>query len=201
MTQLRRSILCIEDERETAALIEEELSERGYYVDIAYDGVEGLAAILRDPPDLVLCNIRVLKMSGFEVLERLNAIAPRLGHVPFIFLTALSDGDNELGGRPLGVDDFVTKPIDFKILVTIINARLARIAREGVWPKNVSLSPREAQVLTLVARGKTSSEIAKLLGTSKRTIDYHVENARAKLRASTRTEAATKAAIGKLIEP
>jgi DNA-binding response OmpR family regulator len=70
-------------------------------------------------------------MSGFEVLERLTEIAPHLGHIPFVFLTALTDRDNELKGRQLGADDYVTKPIDFDVLTMIINARLGGVARTG----------------------------------------------------------------------
>jgi DNA-binding NarL/FixJ family response regulator len=201
MTQARRKILCIEDDPETAALIAEELADRKFQVSVAYDGLDGFAAILKDMPDLVLCDISMPRMSGFELLERLSAIAPRLGHIPFVFLTGLDDRDNELKGRQLGADDYVTKPIDFEILTAIILARLTRVAREAVWPKEVKLSAREVQALTLVAQGKTSAEIAKILGMSKRTVDYHIENACTKLKATTRTQAATKAAIGKLIDP
>ena len=68
-------------------------------------------------------------MSGFELLERLIALAPRFSKMPFVFLTALTDRDNELRGRRLGADDYVTKPIDFDLLATIISARLAGVAR------------------------------------------------------------------------
>src|SRR5208337_4143029 len=64
-------IICIEDDRETAALIAEELNERGFEVTIAHDGQEGLAAILRIKPDLVVSDICMPLMSGFEMLERL----------------------------------------------------------------------------------------------------------------------------------
>jgi DNA-binding CsgD family transcriptional regulator len=101
----------------------------------------------------------------------------------------------------LGADDYVTKPVDFEMLETIINARLTSVARNEIWPKLAVLNDREAETLTWVARGKTSVEIAKTLGLSKRTIDFHLDNARIKLGAATRTEAAIKAAIGRLIEP
>ena len=91
MADARRKILCIEDDREVAALIAEELSDRGFEVSVADDGRDGFQAILKDMPDLVLCDINMPIMSGFEVLERLTAIAPRLGHIPFLFLTALTD--------------------------------------------------------------------------------------------------------------
>jgi DNA-binding response OmpR family regulator len=122
MTEGRKKILCIEDDRETAALIAEELLDRGYEVSVAHDGREGLAAILRGMPDLVLSDISMPAMSGFELLERLTALAPRFCNMPFVFLTALTDRDNELKGRQLGADDYVTKPIDFDLLAMIIEA-------------------------------------------------------------------------------
>jgi DNA-binding NarL/FixJ family response regulator len=201
MPEPPKKILCIEDDRETAALIAEELIDRGYVVTVAHDGREGLAAILKTMPDLVLSDISMPVMSGFELLERLIAIAPRFSKMPFIFLTALIDRENELKGRQLGADDYVTKPIDFDVLATIINARLAGIARSALWPKTIELNDREVEVLTWVARGKTSMEIAQILGLTKRTIDFHIDNARTKLGAATRTEAVIKAASARLIEP
>ena len=201
MPEAQRKILCIEDDRETAALIAEELVDRGYAVTVAHDGREGLAAILRTMPDLVLSDISMPLMSGFELLECLIDLAPRFAKMPFIFLTALTDRENELKGRQLGADDYVTKPIDFDMLDAIIAARLAGVARTGLWPKLVELNDREVEVLTWVARGKTSGEIAQIVGLTKRTIDFHIDNARAKLGAATRTEAVIKATTGKLIEP
>jgi DNA-binding response OmpR family regulator len=201
MQQPRRKILCIEDDRETAALIAEELTDRGYDVVVAHDGQQGFSAILRTMPDLVLCDISMPVMTGFEVLERLTAIMPRFGNMPFVFLTALTDRDDELKGRRLGADDYVTKPIDFDVLGAIIAARLVRVARSDIWPKLVNLNDREIEALTWAARGKTSAEISKILGLSKRTVDFHLDNARAKLGVSTRVQAAIKAASARLIEP
>ena len=201
MAEARKKILCIEDDREAAALIAEDLTDRGLDVVVAHDGHEGFVAILKVMPDLVLCDISMPIMSGFEVLERPNALAPRLGHIPFVFLTALADRDNELRARRLGADDYVTKPVDFDMLETIISARLAGVARNQMWPKLAMLSDREVEALTWVARGKTSAQIADLLGLSKRTVDFHLDSARIKLDATTRTQAAIKAALGKLIEP
>jgi DNA-binding response OmpR family regulator len=201
MAEARKKILCIEDDRETVALIVEELIERGFEVTIAHDGRSGLAAILKNMPDLVLSDISMPVMSGFELLERLTALEPRFARMPFVFLTALTDRDNELKGRQLGADDYVTKPIDFDMLTTIINARLAGVARSELWPKVVQLNDREVETLTWVARGKTSAEIAQILGLTKRTIDFHIDNARTKLGAATRTQAVIKAATGHLIDP
>jgi DNA-binding response OmpR family regulator len=201
MAEPQAKILCIEDDRETAALIAEELIDRGYAVTVAHDGREGLAAILRLMPDLVLSDISMPAMSGFELLDSLIALAPRFSRMPFVFLTALTDRDNELKGRQLGADDYVTKPIDFDMLAAIIAARLAGVARSNLWPKTIDLNEREVEVLTWAARGKTSAEIAKILDLTKRTVDFHIDNARAKLGAATRTEAVIKAATGRLIQP
>jgi DNA-binding response OmpR family regulator len=201
MAEVAKKILCIEDDRDTAALIAEELTDRGFEVVIAHEGHEGFISILKGIPDLVLCDVGLPQMSGFEVLERLNELWPRLEKVPFVFLTALADRDDELRGWQLGADDYVTKPIDFDILESIINARLVGVARNEIWPKLTQLNNREAEILTWAARGKTSAQIAEILGLAKRTIDFHLDNAREKLGARTRTEAVVKAAIGRLIKP
>ena len=201
MTDERRKILLIEDDRETAGLVAEELVDDGFEVTRAHDGASGIAAIFKHAPDLVLCDVSMPVMSGFEVLERLTAVAPRFGRMPFIFLTALADREHQLTGRQLGADDYVTKPIDFEILVSIIRARLAGVARMEIWPQSVCLSDREVEVLTWSARGKTSGEIASILGLAKRTVDFHFDNARARLGVATRIEAAVKAATGGIIAP
>jgi DNA-binding NarL/FixJ family response regulator len=199
MPEARKKILCIEDDQEAAALILQDLNDRGFAVAVARDGLEGFVAILKLMPDLVLCDISMPIMSGFEVLERLKLIAPSLGHIPFVFLTALGDRERELQAQRFGAEDYVTKPIDFDVLETTINARLAETARNETWP--ALLHNREIEVLTWVARGKTSAQVSELIGLSERTVDLHLESARIKLAAATRTEAATTAAVGKPIEP
>lgn len=201
MNAARRKILCIEDDRETADLIAEELVDRGFAVDIAHDGQQGLAAILRDAPDLVLCDVSMPVMTGFELLERVTALAPRFADMPFIFLTALAQREAELKGRRLGADDYVTKPVDFDILASIVETRLARVARQRPALPAVHLSEREIEALVWSARGKTSGEIATILGLSKRTVDFHIDNAREKLGVATRIEAVVKAASAGIIKP
>jgi DNA-binding NarL/FixJ family response regulator len=201
LISMNKRILCIEDDSETAALIAEDLGERGYLVTVAADGHSGLSAILKTSPDIVLCDINMPGMTGFEVMECLSALAPKFEALPFIFLTARTDRDSELKGRRLGADDYVTKPVDFEILAAIIEARLGRGARNEVWSRQVALNDRELECLTWSARGKTSPEIAAILGLSKRTVNFHIENACRKLNVSTRTEAVARAASGRLIDP
>ncbi len=200
MANARQKILCIEDDEETAALIAEELIERGIDVVVAHGGRAGLEALMNSPPDLILCDIGMPGMTGFDVLRSLNELAPRFGKIPLIFLTALANREDELKGRRLGADDYVTKPIDFDRLVAILQARLAGIARTQPSASREVLNKRQIQVLTLVALGNTSVEIGQKLRLSKRTVDFHIDNARIRLGATTRAEAAIKAVAAGLIK-
>jgi DNA-binding response OmpR family regulator len=192
-------LLCIEDDHETAGLLAEELTDRGYAVDLAHNGRDGFASIIAGPPDLVICDLNMPVMSGLEVLQRLTTFGARFQQMPFLFLTALTDRDNELRGRQLGADDYIAKPVDFEVLETIIVARLARVARVNVWGSEVNLSEREREALVWSARGKTSDEIAQILGLTRRTIDFHMDNARGKLGVATRIEAVATAVAAGLI--
>ena len=197
----RKRILCIEDDRETATLIVEALTDRGFALSVANDGREGLDAILQQAPDLVLCDISLPFMSGFDVQKRMTEIAPDFGHMPFVFLTALGDRENELKDQRLGTDDYITKPVDFDVLASVVNARLTRAPRKLIGRNPVNLNEREIQTLTWSARGKTSIQIAKILGFTKRNVDFHLDNARHKLGAATRIQAVIKAKDRRLIEP
>jgi DNA-binding response OmpR family regulator len=189
MSDASIKILVIEDDREIACLVTEEFVDRGYQVHVAYDGQEGYSAIFKITPDIVLCDVMMPTMSGFEILERLATAAPRFRNTPFVFLTGLSDRDIELKARQLGAADLVTKPIDFDMLDTIITSRLSPVARTALWSKLLDMNERQLETLTWTARGKTSWEIAKILGLSKKTVDFHLDGARIKLGASTRAEA------------
>ena len=185
-------ILCIEDDEDTRELLVDFLGGRGYRVEAATDGREGLERILADPPDLVLCDISMPRMSGLEVLETLSGLdADRLGSIPFLFLTALADRETALTGRRLGADDYITKPIDFELLGEIVKTRLGPVGRLGRTPP--VLTRREIEMLTWAARGKSSTDIAAFVGLSDRTVDFHIENASKKLGVATRVQAVLKA--------
>lgn len=187
------TILCIEDDEQTASLLSEALSEFGYKVELAPNGEKGLAAILSKPPDLVICDVRMPAMSGFEVLERVIAAGPPFSGIPFIFLTALGDRDSELTGRRTGADDYLTKPVDFEMLAAVIRNRLRR--RHGTLGEGSEyhLTSREREVLTWVGRGKTSGEIAAILGLSERTVNFHCDQAMKRLDVTNRAQAVARA--------
>jgi DNA-binding NarL/FixJ family response regulator len=192
-------ILCIEDDSQTASLLSEALTELGYQAIVAGDGEEGLAAILSEKPDLVVCDVRMPKLSGFQVLERIAAEGPAYANIPFVFLTALGDRDSELGGRRLGADDYLTKPVDFEMLDTVIQNRLRRQSQGPRRRSEYHLTDREREVLTWVGRGKTSSEIATILGLSERTVNFHCDQAMKRLNVINRAQAVAKAVSEQLL--
>ena len=121
--------------------------------------------------------------------------------MPFVYLTALSDRANELKGVQLGADDYITKPIDFDILTAIITARIARVARTAVWPNRWISPTARSRPLPGPRAARRRRKSRQILDLTKRTVDFHIDNARMKLNAATRMHAAVKAAAGGLIEP
>jgi DNA-binding NarL/FixJ family response regulator len=187
------SVLCVEDDHETATLLAEALSDRGYAIELAPDGEIALTKILANRPDLVLCDIRMPHMSGLELLQKLAETGPELASVPFVFLTGRHDRDSELTARRLGADDFLSKPADFEMLGLVIENRLQRTnCRRTLEPKT-HLSNREREVLTWASRGKTSAEMAIILGLSERTVNFHCDQAMRRLDAVNRTQAVATA--------
>ena len=122
-------VLCIEDEAEIRALLVEELSEEGHDVVEAADGLLGLTAITQHKPDVVLCDITMPNMDGHALLHELRTNHPEFAELPFIFLSALADRQQILEGKKLGADDYLTKPIDFELLIATLEARLAQVRR------------------------------------------------------------------------
>jgi DNA-binding response OmpR family regulator len=203
MSEARKKILCIEDDRETAKLIAEELSERGFYPLIAYESRVGLAAIIKRIPDLVLCDVGLPEMSGFEVLKRWKELSGRFSRIPFVFLTGLSGRHNELQGRSLGADDYVTKPIDFDILEAIIRARLiGGVARHEISAKLPNPGAHHAEASARSMYRKTSSkramreQIVELIDAP--TVEFHLDNAKPIRGTTAETEAVAKPATDRL---
>jgi len=192
-------ILCVEDDNETSLLLNEALTELGYGVELAPDGETGLAMILERCPDLVICDVRMPRMTGFELLENVVAAGPRFNDLAFVFLTALVDRDSELIGRRLGADDFLTKPVDFEMLGIVVENRLRRANNGSSRESGPFLTDREKEVLTWVARGKTSSEIGTILSLAERTVNFHCDQAMKRLDVKNRTQAVAKAITFRLI--
>lgn len=122
------TILCVEDEADLRADICEELEAAGYLVHQAGDGFEALTMIRQTRPDLVLCDITMPRMTGLQLLEEVRN-DPALADMPFVFLTALADRSDIIAGKAAGVDDYLTKPIDFDLMLLTLAARLDQVRR------------------------------------------------------------------------
>jgi DNA-binding NarL/FixJ family response regulator len=194
-------ILCIEDDPGTAELLVEELQEAGFAVELQRAGPAGLAAAARHP-DLILCDIDMPGLTGLELLRALRGGASKaLRRIPFVFLTAYGQRENQIEARRLGCDEYLTKPIDFELLIEVVRNRLARAATREAPAAGARLSGREAEALTWSARGKSTTDIAVLMAISERTVNFHINNILRKLDVATRTQAAVKAALLGLIDP
>jgi DNA-binding response OmpR family regulator len=120
-----KRILCIEDHPEMIDLIQLILGRRGYQVEGAVGGREGLVAIEREPPDLVLLDLMMPDLDGWEVYRQLKAKA-ELKNIPVIIVTAKAQGiDRVLGLHIAGVDDYIAKPFGPKELADSVERVLS----------------------------------------------------------------------------
>ena len=201
MTEAPKRILLIDDDKTASDEIRMQLLKRGFSVLMSHDSRHGIAAIINLKPDLVLCNISMPLLGGLDIARLLLEIDPKFSTLPLVFLAKPEDLKGRLKESRLGTGDYVTKPIDYDRLEHMIWSRLGDATDDDLWSKVVTLKPAEISVLTLVARGMISTEISKATGLCKRTIDFHLDNARLKLRAKTRTHAVVKALLARLIDP
>ncbi len=118
-------ILIVEDHPLHMRLMEMTLKDKGYILLRAIDGPEGLAIAERERPDLILMDIRLPRMSGFEVARRLRA-NPELRHIPIIALTAHAMASDRESVTNSGCDAYITKPIDTRELPRVICEILER---------------------------------------------------------------------------
>jgi two-component system alkaline phosphatase synthesis response regulator PhoP len=121
----KETILIVDDEVDLLELIEYNLKKAGYNVLKAENGPEGLRLARKHHPDLILLDIMMPRMTGFEVVTQLREDA-ELKHVPVLFLTARSDEETEVHGLEVGADDFLPKPISTAKLVARIKTALRR---------------------------------------------------------------------------
>lgn len=123
---MKKKILIIEDNLLTSDMISLRLSESGYDVVPAYDGKAGLAKIKELRPDLVILDVRMPEMDGFEVC-RLAKNDPDIRKIPIIFLTTSSQKADFNKAKEAGADGYMTKPYEGKGLVSEINKFFKRL--------------------------------------------------------------------------
>lgn len=200
-----KRILVIDDEAKLRRQFAEFLTAEGFSVIEARNGREGIELARRERPDLVMCDITMPEMNGHRVLETLRQ-EPATAHLPFIFLTGWSEKADIRAGMNLGADDYLTKPVDPADLIAAVQARLRRSTAtpsrrtasatpndSPVALESLGLTPREAEILLWVSRGKTNPEIATILGIGLTTVKKHLESTFAKLGVENRTSAAALA--------
>jgi two-component system alkaline phosphatase synthesis response regulator PhoP len=207
MLRAMKTILVVDDESNIVELVRLYLETDGYTVVTASDGEKALAMYERHDPDLVVLDVMLPKLSGFEVCRELR----RRGDVPILMLTARSEDVDAIVGLELGADDYVTKPFNPRALVARVKAILRRTdatakggrpihvgelridpRRREAWigDRRLDLRAREFDLLTALARdpGVVLSRDALLedvWGTDfpgeTRTVDVHVSELRKKL--------------------
>ncbi len=204
-----KTILVVDDERHIVDLLRLYLEKEGFGVVAAHDGEEALALHDRHQPDLVVLDLMLPKLGGYEVCRELR----RRGDTPILMLTARSDDIDAIVGLELGADDYVTKPFNPRALVARVKAILRRTeatSRGGrpievgdlridprrreatVGDRSLELRAREFDLLAALARdpGVVMTRDALLedvWGTDfpgeTRTVDVHVAEVRKKLSA------------------
>lgn len=202
-----KTILVVDDERNIVELVRLYLEKDGFNVVAANDGEQALVQYERNDPDLVVLDVMLPKMDGFEVCRELR----RRGDVPILMLTARSEDIDAIVGLELGADDYVTKPFNPRALVARVKAILRRtdVTAKGGRPiqvgdlridprrreasigdRRLDLRAREFDLLAALARdpGVVLSRDALLedvWGTDfpgeTRTVDVHVAEVRKKL--------------------
>jgi len=124
----KKRILIVEDEKNIAQILGFNVMQAGYDYDIAFDGEEGLKKALTNTFDLILLDLMLPKIDGFEVCRRIRA---KLS-VPIIIVTAREEEIDKILGLDIGADDYVTKPFSMKVLLARIKANIRRAANELV---------------------------------------------------------------------
>lgn len=132
-----KKILVIEDELNIRELITEMLIDNGFNVSGACSGEEGLKIFNEESADLIICDIRMPHMNGFQVLSKLRKI-PKNINIPFIFLTGMTEREEFRKGMELGADDFITKPFTENELISAVSGRLKRaeLLKSQIFPVN-----------------------------------------------------------------
>src|SRR5690348_8544688 len=192
------TILIVEDEFAVARGIQYALQQEGYEVTVARSGEEGLEFASTQAPDLIVLDVRLPGIDGFEVLRRLRAVGSK---APVLFLTARGDEFDKVVGLELGADDYVTKPFALRELMSRIRALLRRaygdlaidLERRRVQRGNrrIGLTATEFEILRHLAsrpgRVFTRRELLELLrdyealDQDEKTINVHVSHLRDKI--------------------
>ena len=118
-----KTVLIVEDEKNIVDILRFNLERKGYRVLEAYDGEEGLRRARTEKPDLILLDIMLPKMIGFDVCEALRRDGD---NVPILLLTAREEEDDKVRGLETGADDYITKPFSMREVIARVEANIRR---------------------------------------------------------------------------
>jgi DNA-binding NarL/FixJ family response regulator len=190
------AILIVDDDPEIRSVVAKLLARIGLATTEAAGGDEALTAVRRNRPSLVLLDVQLPDMSGYELCRELRQ---ELGEeLPIIMLSgAKTDALDRSAGLLLGADDFIVKPFDpdelrARVRRLLARSSAARPASPSAQPAH-TLTKRELEILRLLASGKTSAQIAHALVLSPKTISTHVQHVLAKLGVHSQAQAVAAA--------
>lgn len=130
----KATILLVDDEQDILEIVSYNLRKEGYEVLTAKNGIEGLEKAKKHMPQLIVLDVMMPEMDGIETCEKIREI-PKLKDVLVTFLTARGEDYSQLAGFDAGADDYITKPVKPKVLVSKINALLRRVGKESFVEK------------------------------------------------------------------
>jgi two-component system alkaline phosphatase synthesis response regulator PhoP len=131
-------ILLVDDEPDILEIVGYNLSQEGYKIVTATNGKEAVAAAKKEQPHLIIMDVMMPEMDGMEACENIRRI-PELSNTIITFLTARSEDYSQVAGFEAGADDYITKPIKPKLLVSKVKALLRRLKEETAASENLNV--------------------------------------------------------------
>ncbi len=203
-----KRLLVVDDDPGLLLAVSETLRAEGYDVKTARRGAEALTRVAESLPDLIISDIRMPGMDGYQLVKNLRS-NPRTRLVPIVFLTAKDEIADRIQGFRTGVDAYLTKPFEPEELAAIVQAILNRVERTHSdlarmfgekeddpreFIRDETLTDAEWRVAEEVAKGASNKEIAAELNLSLRTIEGHISRILDKKNLNNRVELALQIA-------
>lgn len=199
-----RTVLIVDDDLTLQAALSRRLQQQGFEVINATSAADGLRLFTEHRPDVVVSDVLMPQMDGFEFCRRLRA-SPSGELVPFIFLSSLSEVESRIHAHNIGADDYLVKPFHPRELIAKINglidrtekiqAQVERMVQQvrsqtdsTAAPNPLPLTPAEAKVFWEVIQGYTNKQIGERLFISPRTVQTHLSNILSKLSLENRSQ-------------
>jgi len=197
-----QKILIVDDDNTLRVALTRYLQDRGFLVRNASSGREGLDSFNKEAPDLIVSDVVMPEMDGFELCGKVRATD--FGQlIPFIFLSGRCDLEDRIQGHSIGADDYLVKPFHPRELIAKIEAQLARASRIKAEIEKAAqntqsapvieqvplpLTPAEEKVFWEVIQGYTNKKIGDRLFISPRTVQTHLSNILSKLSLENRSQ-------------